>query len=316
VASFVATVVAASLLIASSAVACGAAERIGHMPSAFEASLAYGPDPNQILDIAIPDPSAFRGRRPLIVYLHAGGWIAGARSDLIDAMRAQVDRGYALASVEYRLATATTPAFPGAVCDVKRAIRYLKANARTWNLDPRRVILAGASAGGHLAAFVGATPGEFEPAGPTRDLARFDSRVVGIVDLVGPSDLNTFVVAAHPWAAPLTASFLGCPTGNIVDPSDCPADLLRRASVAPYVDSTDPPIFMTYGAHDDLVVPATQGRPLADLWARVHPTDTGATWYRETPTDHNLTTADLEPDLDRFLDGVSALGLRRRLAAR
>jgi acetyl esterase/lipase len=314
--TFVAAVVVANLLVASYAVACGAAERIGHMPSAFEASLTYGPDPNQILDIAVPDPRAFGGRRPVIVYLHAGGWVAGARTDLIDAMRAQVDRGYALASVEYRLATATTPAFPGAVWDVKRAIRYLKANARTWNLDPRRVILAGASAGGHLAAFVGATPGEFEPTGLTRDLARVDSTVVGIVDLVGPSDLNTFVVAAHPWAAPLTASFLGCPTDNIVDPSACPADLLRTASVAPYVDSTDPPIFMTYGAHDDLVVPATQGRPLADLWARVHPTDTGATWYREAPTDHNLTTADLEPDLDRFLDGVRALGLRRRLAAR
>jgi acetyl esterase/lipase len=130
--------------------------------------MAYGAEPYQVLDLRLPDPVAFPGLRPVIVYVHSGGWIGGERSAVPDAALVQVARGYAVVSIDYQLATLSADgqpvaSFPGAVWDVKRAIRFVKANTGVWYIDPRRVVLMGASAGGHLASFVGATAGQFEP---------------------------------------------------------------------------------------------------------------------------------------------------------
>src|SRR5262245_59548051 len=315
VAAYAAVAVVLPLLATSTPSPAGAAEVT--RPPALAATLQYGSEPSQLLDIVVPDPANFRGRRPLIVFLHSGGWIAGDRTNVIDIVQAQVERGYAVASVAYRLATASAPSFPGVVWDVKRAIRYLKASAAEWNLDPRRVIVVGASAGGHLAAFVGATAGEFEPPDLTGAAARADSSVVGIVDLVGPTDLSSFASTDHPWAAPLTAALLGCPPDGASDATDCPVDRLQTASVGPYVDPTDPPIFLADGAQDELVRPTTQGRPLADIWAHAHGDNAEAAWYRELPdAGHTLPTSELEPDFDRFLDTVRDRVQRGRLAIR
>src|SRR5579871_5374103 len=156
------------------------------------AGVPYGPLASQLLDLYLPGRSAGTGRVPVIVYLHSGGWVGGSRANVNDAAAAQVARGFAVASVDYELATpGGGGSFPTAVYDVKRAIRFLKANAAEWGLDPTRVIVMGASAGGHLAALVGASAGQLEPdlAGP---LAAVDSSVTAIVDLVGISDLATF----------------------------------------------------------------------------------------------------------------------------
>jgi hypothetical protein len=197
--------------------------------------------------------------------------------------------------------------FPGAVWDVKRAVRYMKANATIWGVDPERVVLAGASAGGHLAAFVGATLGRFEPpdAPATRD-ARRDSSVRGIVDLVGPTALATFERSGHPWAAPVTAAFLGCARPSERDPLPCPPDRLGRASVATYVDRTDPPIFLAYGALDTLVVPATQGEPMVGVWRDAHGGDPDSASYLEVESaGHTLPAEDTQGPITAFLDRVT-----------
>jgi acetyl esterase/lipase len=281
-------------------------------------AVTYGPDLHQLLDLHLPDRARYPAPVPVIVYVHSGGWISGTRADVPDAALAQVGRGYAVASVDYQLAgTGATGlpigAFPGAVWDVKRAIRFLKAYASDWGLDPARVIVMGSSAGGHLAALVGASAGQLEPAvnGP---LATVDSSVIAIVDLVGITDLATFETTNHPWAAPLTAAFVGCPAPVGGQPR-CPADLLARASVAPYVDGSDPPIFMVYGALDQLVVPATQGGPLAKLWLDAHHGDQGAAIYDVVPdADHNVDAHVDMARLGEFLDrsaGGAALTARR-----
>ena len=265
-------------------------------------AIAYGREPFQLLDLYLPDRGRFPGDAPVIVYLHSGGWVSGDRSNVADAAMAQVPRGYAVASVGYRLASAGgAGTFPGVVYDVKRAVRFLKANAATWGLDPARVIVMGESAGGNLAALAGASAGTVEPAlsGP---LAAVDSSVIAVVDIVGITDLATFATTPHPWAVPLTDAFLGCPT--IGQRSGCSAALLRDASVAPYVGPASPPIFMAYGGADTLVVPATQGRPLATAWAAAHPRDPHAVVYDLVPAaGHNLSVAQLDmPALDQFLD--------------
>jgi acetyl esterase/lipase len=264
------------------------------------------------LDLQLPEARVDPCARPVIVYLHSGGWIAGDRSNVPDVALTQIDRGYAVASVDYVLATATPDgqpqaSFPGAIYDVKRAIRFLKANATTWNLDPRRVVLMGGSAGGYLAAFVGATSGIFEPPDlPTTSKAWRDSSVTAIVDLVGPTDLVSFERTDHPWAAPLTASFLGCPAPTATDPVSCPDDVLETASVIPYVDPTDPPIFLAYGADDTLVVAATQGETLARVWSQAHHDDTSSVSYDLVEgAGHTLPFEDTVEALTEFFDRVT-----------
>jgi acetyl esterase/lipase len=270
------------------------------------AGVRYGPLAPELLDLYLPHRPAGSGRVPVIVYLHSGGWIGGSRADVDPVAAAQVGRGLAVASVDYQLALpGGGGAFPGAVYDVKRAIRFLKANAGAWGLDPTRVIVMGDSAGGYLAAFVAATRGEFEPAvsGP---LAAVDSSVAGAVDVIGPTDFATFATNAHPLAAPLTARFLGCRL--IGGRAACPAAALAAASVAPYVDASDPPILLAYGGADTLVVASTQGRPLADAWSRAHDIDPGAVTYLEVPgAGHRyLSPAELSATLNAFLDRVCA----------
>jgi acetyl esterase/lipase len=276
------------------------------------ATVSYGPEPYHILHLERPDPSVFPAPRAVLIYLHAGGWIAGDRTVIPDMVTAQVARGYALASVDYRLATTGSDgqlvgSFPGAIWDVKRAIRAVKAKAKAWGLDPDRVILVGASAGGHLAAFVGATRGLFEP--PDLPLTRHalrDSSVRAVVDLVGPTDLTTFQRTDHPWAAPMTAAFLGCSLPSESNPLPCPDDRLEAASVAPWVDRTDPPIFLAYGAHDGLVVPATQGDPLARVWLHAHHGNPASVTYQVLEdAGHTLSGDELLTALGQFVDRVT-----------
>ena len=286
---------------------------VAALPTGTLAGVAYGPEPYQLLDLHFPDRNRHPGPAPVIVYLHAGGWISGTRADVADVALAQIVRGYAVASVDYDLASAGNESFPQAIYDVKRAIRFLKASAAQWGLDPNRVIVMGESAGGHLATLTGASTGRLEPE-VTGPLASVDSSVVAVVDIVGITDLATFVKTPHPWAVPLTDAFLGCPTIN--GRSGCTPAQLRAASVAPYVGPGSPPIFMGYGGRDTLVVPATQGQPLAAVWAAAHPGDPHAVAYDlVADSGHNLSSADLDVSaLDQFLDravGGAVLAAKR-----
>jgi acetyl esterase/lipase len=262
----------------------------------------YGSEPHQLLDLYLPRQAGRAPGVPIIVYLHSGGWIGGSRVNVPDIAAAQVVRGYALASVDYQLAVpGGAGSFPTAVFDVKRAIRFLKLHARRWGVDPSRLVLMGSSAGGHLAALSGASLHALEP-DLTGPLATVDSRVSAIVDIVGITDLTTFATTPHPWAAPLTADFLGCPLRG--SRAACPPGLLRQASVAPYLTELSPPIFMAYGGTDNLVVPSTQGAPLADAWVDAHRGDPGSAVYEVVPrAGHNIGTGQIDMiKLDHFID--------------
>jgi acetyl esterase/lipase len=270
-------------------------------------ALRYGPENQQVLELLLPNPRSSSSPYPVVVYLHSGGWIGGDRTALNDIAAEQLRRGYAVASVDYRLATTSaegTPvaSFPGAIWDVKTAIRYLKVSSRSLDLDPARIVLMGSSAGGHLAAFVGATAGRFEPPGLPRALRKVDSTVAAVVDIVGPSDLATFDRTPHPWALALTAAFLGCPVPTAAAPYTCDPTLLRTASVAPYLDPSDPPIYLAYGAQDSLVVPATQGAPLAGAWVKAHCGNAAVASYHVVDDGHNVSPADVDGTLDPWLD--------------
>ena len=119
-------------------------------PAPPASTVFYGPAPHQVMDLWTPDATAFPGPRPVVLYVHAGGWISGdRRAGVPEALFAQLGRGYAVASVDYQLASTDAdgtpvPSFPGAIWDVKRAVRFLKAQANGWELDPSRGAQIGA----------------------------------------------------------------------------------------------------------------------------------------------------------------------------
>jgi len=118
-----------------------------------------------------------------VIFIHGGGWTDGDKAPL---MGFPGETGYLLASINYRMYPAYR--FPAMIADVKCAIRYLRAHAAAYNLDPTRIGLLGHSAGGHLAALAGLAG---ENAGwdgaPYREQS---SLVQAVIDLSGPTDLT------------------------------------------------------------------------------------------------------------------------------
>jgi acetyl esterase/lipase len=134
--------------------------------------------------LARPDGS---GPFPAVVCIHGGGFRAGAREGYDGLIKKLAAHGYVAATVTYRL----TPKyqFPAAVYDVKSAVRWLRANAAKYHVDPDRIGAMGGSAGGHLAQFLGVTADQKQFEGDSGN-ADQSSRVTCVVNFYGPSDFT------------------------------------------------------------------------------------------------------------------------------
>jgi acetyl esterase/lipase len=222
------------------------------------------------LDLFVP---AGNGARPLVIYVHGGGWMAGgprrsaAYSDWPKVLAALSAKGYVVASVGYRF-SGEAP-FPAAIQDVKAGIRWLHANAAKYGIDPARTAIWGQSAGGHLAALAGVSchvaalapdartvpaQGNVETVASTVAGADEASDCVqAVVAWFGIYDFSTLkaLPTAQPLAFDATAQFLGC--------GGKPCDLARQRGASPisYVDRSDPPFLLIHGT-DDQTVPVEQ----------------------------------------------------------
>ena len=197
----------------------------------------------QKLDLYLPGD----GRNlPLIINIHGGAFKMGSKE--MDVPVEYLARGYAVASINYRLSQHAV--FPAQIEDCKSAVRWLRAHAIEYRLDPDRFAAWGASAGGHLASMLGTT-------GDTRNFdvgANLDqsSRVQAVVDYFGPTDF--LQMDAH-----------RLPNGQIHDTPDSPESLLiggaiqehpdktRRANPIAYVTKNAPPFLICHGDADPLV---------------------------------------------------------------
>ena len=174
----------------------------------FEKDIEYTNPDEQHLQLNMARPKTGNGPFPAVVCIHGGGFRAGTR-DGYNALCAQLaERGYVAVTVSYRLAPKYQ--FPAAVHDVKAAVRWLRANAEKYGIDPDRIGTTGGSAGGHLAQFLGVTSDveKFEGNGGN---AEFSSDVKCVVNFYGPSDFTKSYDASVD-AAEVLPLFLG---GNL-----------------------------------------------------------------------------------------------------
>jgi acetyl esterase/lipase len=186
------------------------------------------------MDVAAP---AAGGPYPAVVLFHGGAWRFGTRAQLAWVIEALAAKGYVVASASYRLAPKHQ--LPAPVDDVRAAVRFVRANAKTYNADPDKVAVGGFSSGAHLAMLAA-----FDPAAPPAGEQPLGAKCV--IDFFGPTDLSLY--AKHPDTEDaFMVPFLGkaCKT----DP-----DVYKRASPITLAAKGVPPVLLVHGT-TDIVVP-------------------------------------------------------------
>lgn len=223
------------------------------------------------LDLYLPEGAATP--TPLIIWIHGGGWVSGDKTLDQNSVQLQFARsGYAVASINYRLSG--TAIFPAQIHDCKAAIRWLRANAAQYNIDPLRVGVWGSSAGGHLAALVGTSNDVADMEGSVGTNAAFSTRVQAVVDWFGPTDfLQMDFQAATQNCSGSNHNAFDSPESRLVGCAiqTCP-QAVQRANPLTYFSADDPPFLIQHGTAD-CTVPTGQSRILQDLLeSRAHDT--------------------------------------------
>ena len=151
----------------------------------FERGIEYTNPDDQHLQLNLARPKTGTGPFPAVICIHGGGFRAGSREGYNKLCLTLAQNGYVAATISYRLAPKFQ--FPAAVHDTKAAVRWLRANAAKYNVDPARIGVTGGSAGGHLVQFLGVTEGvkQFEGTGGNPEQS---SAVTCVVNYYGPSD--------------------------------------------------------------------------------------------------------------------------------
>jgi acetyl esterase/lipase len=196
--------------------------------------------PRQRLDLYLPKEGT---HLPLIINVHGGAFMMGDKAEMVHLE--YLAQGYAVTSINYRL-SGDAP-FPAQIEDCKAAVRWLRAHAAQYGLDPDRFAAWGASAGGHLVAMLGTTGGvkAFE----VGENLGVSSRVQAVVDYFGPTDF--LQMDAH-----------RLPDGMRHDPADSrlvggaiqeKKDEVARANPTTYVTKDAPPFLIVHGDRDPLV---------------------------------------------------------------
>ncbi|MBI5725490.1 MAG: alpha/beta hydrolase [Planctomycetes bacterium] len=203
------------------------------------------------LDLYVPE-DATGPARPLVIWIHGGGWVQGSKS--MSKAFWLVPKGYVVASIDYRLSNQAV--FPAQIEDCKAAVRFLKANAKQYSIDPSRVAVWGHSAGGHLSALLGVTGDDKNLEGQSNKVEQ-STKVQAVVDFAGPADLLNFNDNIPGYEQnPPVATLLGGPASE-------KKDLAAKASPTTYASADDPPFLIVHG-DKDTTVPIEQSKKLED----------------------------------------------------
>ena len=215
----------------------------------IEENVAYGQVNGSELRLDIYEPGGSGTQiNPAVILIHGGGWISFDKSTMRRMGQYLSRSGFACFSVDYRLFTGKANRWPAQLDDVQRAVRWVRANATRYRVNPERIGAFGHSAGAQLAALLGMvdTRDNSDPA-----LARFSSRVQAVVDVSGPID---FTVNRDPDGDQFLNDFLGA------DYTAHP-EVWREASPAFHVAKGDAPFLIVHGTEDQNV-PISQAQEL------------------------------------------------------
>ena len=222
----------------------------------FQRDVVYGKggDVDLKLNLARPKSPASK-KLPCVVVIHGGGWMGGDRTNHDDLTWKFAQHGYVSATIGYRLAPAHR--FPAQVNDVKCAVRYLRAHAEQYGLDPDHFGAIGFSAGAHLSMMLGVTDQKdgLEGDGGSPDQS---SKVQAVVSFFGPTDLL---------APDIPEQVLGILKEFIGGTKQEKPEEYRKASPLTYVTPDDPPMLLFQGTKDPLV-PHTQTYPMLEAMTK------------------------------------------------
>ena len=257
---------------------------------AVNANITYRTASNQQLKIDVYYRRGATTPQPTLVYMHGGFWVAGAKETAIAGLLPWLEMGWNVVNVEYRLGVAADPTTlaPAAVDDCFCALRFVAALPANYNIDTKKIVVTGESAGGHLALSMGIIP---ESAGLGRECAGAASpplppqaggarggaaaaapatvtspvtlpplpKVVAVINWFGITDVPDVIDGAnrHPAAVRWF--------GNIANP----LDVAKRVSPLAYVRAGLPPIITVHG-DADRTVPYPEAVRLHEALAKVN----------------------------------------------
>lgn len=205
-------------------------------------------NPRQQLDLYVPKEKPDKPR-PLVVFIHGGGWSSGNKSDGLGPLSLVLtDNKYAGASIGYRLTDEAI--WPAQIHDCKAALRWLKKHAEEYGYDADRIALFGISAGGHLVSLLGTSGGVKELEGTLGETSVETPRLRCVINFCGPANFLTFpgkgsIINENDVNGPIAKLFGG--------PMKDHLDLAKAASPISYVTADDPPFLHIHGTKDELV---------------------------------------------------------------
>jgi acetyl esterase/lipase len=239
-------------------------------PAAFSVEpnykdLAYAPvSATQKLNLYIPTSGA--GPFPVVINIHGGGFKFGDKGMLSEITgKALLNAGYAVASIDYRLSGEAQ--FPGAVQDAKAVVRFLRANAAKYNLNPDKMAVFGQSAGGNIAAMVGVTGNISDYDDASLGNTGVSSAVQAVIDQYGPTDFLQMDAQAkaqgcaaadqkHNDASSFESAYIGTAIQTV-------PDQVKKSNPIPYISKDTPPFLIQKG-DQDCTVPIESTKMLAD----------------------------------------------------
>ena len=195
------------------------------------------------LHLDLFSPTGDNQRRPCLVVVHGGGWLNGNKSKFRALALALAARGYVTAAVEYRLGGEAQ--FPAGIQDCNASVRFLRAHANQYGIDPERIGAVGGSAGGHLVGLM-ATAAHIKEFQGNGGNPKQSSALQAAVVMAGPLELATGPVAERSRKFPKRSNANRW-LGKTVDEAP---DLYRKASPITYVSRKTPPILFMAGELD------------------------------------------------------------------
>lgn len=263
----------------------------------IQRDLDYVGDGNkrQMLDLVVPKERDAEGKLPLVVFIHGGGWRNGSKDGGIRRLAPLVASGdFAGATINYRLTGEAT--WPAQIHDCKAAIRFLRGNAKTFGIDPKKIAVMGSSAGGHLVSMLGTSGGVKELEGDLGKHEDESSRISCVVNFFGPQQFFALVgqessINRRDGARYPEALLLG---GSVHEKKE----LAKQASPVTWVSKDDPPFLTAHGT-EDKVVPFPQGEA---IHAALEKAKVESLFIHMVGAGHGFHSPELDLRIRAFLD--------------